>query len=406
MSVRRAEKRSRSEDDGDCDADDGFSEDDDGIDAPIYQGVLEGIPVEDQIKFSGLTGKRPRATPLSHYRLLGKSGLRVSPLCLGTMYFGQNWAASLGEVTKETAEQIFRKYFEEGGNFIDTALNYQDGEGTEWLGEWMEKQGCRDQLVIAAKYSLPLARGDINSAGNHRKSLVRAVDMTLRALRTTYLDVLYMHMYDFVTPVEEIMRSLDDLVRQGKVHYLGVSDTPAWIVARANTLASQHGWSPFVAFQGKFNPAERDAELELLPMCAEMGLGYIPWGLQPWCTRYGDGYKLPVHHVGDGANSALIDETIVGIAKAHSCTPAQVVMSWGLHKPCMTSVLLTCTTVESLDSCIGALTVRLTQEEIVKIDRAAKLTPGYPFKYIGYSYKSSPWMRMAGTVVTPSKPSY
>jgi len=136
MSSIRPEKRSRTEDDGEgeVDGDDPLEEDDDGIYAPIYQGVLENLPVEDQIKFSGLMGKRPRATPLSRYRLLGKSGLRVSPLCLGTMYFGKRWTASLGVVEKETAEQIFQKYFEEGGNFIDTALNYQDGEGTEWLG--------------------------------------------------------------------------------------------------------------------------------------------------------------------------------------------------------------------------------------------------------------------------------
>jgi len=147
------------------------------------------MPYEDQLKFSGLFGSDKAVTPppLGHYRLLGKSGLRVSPLCLSTFAFGERWQAMTGEITEEQAEKVFLKYIEQGGNFIDTALNYQDGESTRWLGNWISKAKCRDDLVIAAKYSLPLNPGKINSAGNHRKCLIRAVNETLDALGTTYI---------------------------------------------------------------------------------------------------------------------------------------------------------------------------------------------------------------------------
>ena len=156
----------------------------------------------------------------------------------------------------------------------------------EWVSEWLSKRpGLRDQLVLAAKYSIPLKYGDINSAGNHRKSMFRVVDDTLRQLHTTYIDILNVHVWDFTTPVEELMRALDDLVRMGKVHYVGISDSPAWQVARANMMANMRGWTPFISYQGKYHPRERGVEVEILPMCRDMGLGLLPWGIHEWCSR-------------------------------------------------------------------------------------------------------------------------
>lgn len=305
-----------------------------------------------------------------------------------------------GKIAKTEAERIFDAYVARGGNFVDTALNYQDGESVEWLGEWMAKRGIRDQLVVACKWSLPLKHGDINAAGNHRKSLFHAVEETLRHLRTTYIDLLYLHAWDFTTPVDEIMRSVDDLVRMGKVHYVGVSDTPAWVVARANTLAELKGWTRLIAYQAKYHPAERDVDFEVLPMCRELGLGMLPWGLLSWCSRYQRELEVPAPREGESSSTAATDAAIVAIAKELGKTPAQIVLSWALQKPGVASPVLTCHSVEDLEEAIGALDVVLTPAQFSLLDRTSLPVPGYPFKYIGTSYQSSPWFKSAGTIST------
>lgn len=420
--------------------------------APMFPYILDSMVGDEMVKFSGLVGEKAKqTTALAHYRLLGNSGLRVSPclfprslssslfqsschllmcvhaVCLGTLAFGDNWGAMMTPMTKEQVETILDKYVEKGGNFVDTALNYQDGQSVEWLGEWMKKKACRDRLVIAAKYSMPLHNGDINSGGNHRKSLRYALKETLRALRTDYIvcrsplsihaphvaltaaaaqqDILYVHLWDFVTPVEETMRALDDVVRAGQVHYLGVSDTPAWVVAQANTLARARGWAPFVAFQGKYNPSEREAELDLLPMCRALGLGYIPWGLQPWCARLGSASAASAQKEGDAGLGAVVG-AVAEVAAQQGCTPAQAVFAWALHKDPVVSVLLTCHSVAVLDEYIGALGVRLTPEQAAALERAAPLVPRYPHKYIGYTYQTSRWFEKAGTIAMPGDTLY
>lgn len=220
-----------------------------------------------------------------------------------------------------------------------------------------------------------------------------------------------MHLWDFVTPVEETMRALDDVVRAGKVHYLGVSDTPAWVVAQANTLARARGWAPFVAFQGKYNPSEREAELDLLPMCRALGLGYIPWGLQPWCARNCDAAATAATAAtaapkdGDPALGAIA-RAVADVAAQQHCRPEQAVFAWALHKQPVVSVLLTCHSVAVLDLYVGALGVRLTPEQCAALERAAALVPGYPHKYIGYSYQTSLWFQRAGTIAMPGDPLY
>jgi aryl-alcohol dehydrogenase-like predicted oxidoreductase len=181
------------------------------------------------------------------YRLLGRSGLRVSELCLGCATFGTNW----GPIGSDEAEsgRIFDAFVEAGGNFVDTSNRYQEGQSEEFLGKLLNRDGNRDRFVVATKYSLQdghSAGTDPNACGNHRKNLFRSIEGSLKRLRTDYIDLLWIHIYDYTTPIEEILRALDDLVRQGKVHYVGASNFPAWWLARANTLAEFHGWNPFI----------------------------------------------------------------------------------------------------------------------------------------------------------------
>ena len=211
------------------------------------------------------------ARSLASYRLLGRSGLRVSPFALGTMTFGLDW--SWGSDPAES-RRVFDAYVERGGNFIDTASNYTNGTAEALVGEFAE--GRRDDLVIATKYSLNRRAGDPNAGGNHRKNMVHSVETSLRRLRSDYIDLLYLHVWDGTTPVEEILRALDDLVRAGKVLYAGISDTPAWQVSRMQAIADLRGWTPFVALQIEHSLIERTVERELVPMARELGLGVGP----------------------------------------------------------------------------------------------------------------------------------
>src|SRR6266851_4198650 len=206
------------------------------------------------------------------YRLLGKSGLRVSEAALGTMTFGDDWGWGSA---KDEAKIIYNTYREAGGNFIDTANFYTNGTSEEFLGEFI--RGHRESVVVATKYSNAAPGGDPNAAGNHRKSMMQAVEASLKRLQTHYIDLYWVHIWDEITPVEEVMRGLDDIVRQGKVLYVGISDAPAWWIAQANTLADLRGWSRFIGLQIPYNLIERTVERELVPMARELGIGVTAW---------------------------------------------------------------------------------------------------------------------------------
>ena len=213
--------------------------------------------------------------PLDHYVTLGRSGLRVSPLCLGAMTFGEDlgWGSSV-----EESEQIIDRFIELGGNFIDTANFYTKGHSEKIIGDHVGRHRARrDRLVIATKFSGNLYPGDPNGGGSGRKSIIAACEQSLRRLQTDYIDLYWLHNWDVHTPIEETMRALDDLVRAGKVRYLGVSDTPAWKIAEANVTARFRGWSPFIALQIEYSLLERTVEQELMPMARELGLGVTPW---------------------------------------------------------------------------------------------------------------------------------
>lgn len=209
------------------------------------------------------------------YRLLGRSGLRVSELALGAMTFGEDgsWGA-LGS-SEEESRKVFDAFLDAGGNFVDTASNYMGGSSEQLLGTFV--QGRRDRIVLATKYTSSLLYGDPNAAGNHRKNMVRSVEASLRRLGTDYVDLLYVHVWDFLTPVEEVMRAFDDLVRAGKILYTGVSNAPAWVISRANTMAELKGWSPFVAAQVEYSLIERTSDREIVSMARALDVGLTAW---------------------------------------------------------------------------------------------------------------------------------
>ena len=205
------------------------------------------------------------------YYVLGKSGLRVAELALGAMSFGTEWG--WGTEINE-ARRMLDLYIDNGGNFVDTANCYTNGSSEKMLGEFLGEK--RQQIVLSTKYTLNTHPGDPNGGGNHRKSMVRSVETSLQRLKTDYIDLLYLHIWDGTTPVEEILRAMDDLVRAGKVLYVGISNTPAWQISRMQAIADLRGWSPLVALQIEYNLIERTTERELIPMANEMGLGVVP----------------------------------------------------------------------------------------------------------------------------------
>ena len=200
------------------------------------------------------------------YKLFGRSGLRVSELALGTMTFGPEWGWG---ADKETSKALFDLYADAGGNFIDTANRYTEGTAEKYVGEFVAAD--REHFVVASKYTLKIRDGDPNFGGNQRKNMMQSLHASLKRLNTDYLDILWLHAWDFTTPVEEVLRGLDDLVRQGTVLYVGISDTPAWVVSQANTIADLRGWSRFVGLQIRYSLADRTAERDLLPMAQRAG---------------------------------------------------------------------------------------------------------------------------------------
>ena len=222
---------------------------------------------------------------LGRYRVLSSTaGVRVSPLQLGAMSIGDAWTEIMGSMSKEQSFKLLDAYFEKGGNFIDTANNYQDEQSEKWIGEWMQKRGNRDQIVLATKFTTPyrsyeLGPGHtVNYSGNHKRSLHMSVRDSLKKLQTDWIDILYLHWWDWTTSVEEVMDSLHLLVEQGKVLYLGISDTPAYIVSACNTYAKAAHKTPFSIYQGRWNIIVRDMEREVIPMCRHFGMAIAPWG--------------------------------------------------------------------------------------------------------------------------------
>jgi aryl-alcohol dehydrogenase-like predicted oxidoreductase len=312
---------------------------------------------------------------LTDYRTLGRTGLRVSPLALGTMTFGDpSWGAD-----DETSTAILERYLDAGGNFIDTANAYMGGRSEEVLGAYLGKHPrLRDRLVVASKFALSMDPGDPNNGGTSRKAVRHHVEESLRRLGTDYLDLYWQHNWDRHTPLEETVSALDDLVRAGKVRYAGLSDTPAWAVARMATLAEWRGWANFAAVQVEYNLLERTSEGELFGVAGELGLGVMPWSplangvLTGKYTRdnlapEGAGRGLFVGRHLTERTFGLLDE-LDRVAVAHDAPVAAVALAWVRQQPLVTSTIIGARTVAQLDANLASLDVELTPAELDLLD--------------------------------------
>jgi len=314
------------------------------------------------------------------YHLLGRSGLRVSELALGTMTFGPDWGwgADLDE-----CRRILDRFVEVGGNFVDTASNYTDGSSESFVGELVE--GRRDRFVLATKYTLSLDPHDPNAGGNQRKSLVRALEQSLRRLRTDYVDLMYVHMRDHLTPIDEVVRALDDQVRLGKVLHVGVSDSPAWLVAQANTLADLRGWSPFAALQVPYSASGRSPERELFPMAAALGLAVVAWGVLGAGILTGkptEERRWPEDAVSDRAQRVLA--ALEAVARERGRTPAQVAIAWVRQRPAPPTVipLVAATREAQIVENLAAAALELGADELAAIDEAGSPELGFPRDFL------------------------
>lgn len=318
------------------------------------------------------------------YRLLGNSGLRVSELALGAMTFGtEGWG-----VEKEESRRVYDGFREAGGNFIDTANVYSGGRSESFLGDFMSEDGDRNRIVLATKYTAATRRRDVNAVGNSRKCMMDAVHDSLARLRTDYIDLFWVHARDFTTPIEEVMRGLDDLVRQGKVLYVGVSDTPAWEVSRANMLAELRGWTAFVGLQIRYSLLDRAAERDLLPMAKTLDLAVTPWDTLGSGILTGK-YNRNTDTAGRAAMRGKLDDgdlaiaaEVVAIADKRGCSPAQVALAWVRGREGVIIPIVGAKTREQLDDNLGCLEVELTDAEIERLDAASAIELGFPHDFL------------------------
>ena len=331
--------------------------------------------------------------PLTNYVTLGRSGLRVSPFCLGTMTFGEDWG--WGSTVAES-EAIIARFMELGGNFIDTANGYTKGHSETIIGDFVaHDRNRRDRMVIATKFFTNLYRGDPNAGGSSRKNIIASCEQSLRRLRTDYIDLYWMHAWDKFTPMDETMRALDDLVRAGKVRYIGVSDTPAWKVAQAQMLAEWKAWTPFVALQVEYSLIERTIEGDLLPMAHEFDLGVTPWSplrggaLSGKYTRANAGTQKADR--GDRVMSFLNERTFTivdvleRIGQELQVSPAAVALAWVQQRPGVTSTIIGARSVAQLEQNLTALDVRLTPEHNVALDAVSAPTLGFPHAFLKFA---------------------
>ncbi|KAL1640544.1 hypothetical protein SLS58_006894 [Diplodia intermedia] len=326
-------------------------------------------------------------TALGYHRILSPTaGVRVSPLCLGAMNFGDAWKSFMGECNKETAFEMLDYFFENGGNFID-----QGEESEEWLGEWMKARNNRDQIVLATKFTTcyPSGKGGetirINFQGNHSKSLKASVAASLKKLQTDYIDVLYLHWWDFSTSIPEVMQSLHHLVQSGKVTYLGISDAAAWIVSKANQYARDHALTQFSVYQGRWSAADRDFERDILPMARDEGMALAPWGALGGGAfksaedfAQSDGRKLRPQ----SENAKKVTVALERVAKAKGTLITSVALAYVMHKAPYVFPIVGGRKLSHIKSNIEALGLELTREEIKEIEDAVPFDVGFPANMI------------------------
>ncbi len=316
------------------------------------------------------------------YKLLGSSGLRASELVLGTMTFGEDWGWG---ASQEESRKIFERFAEAGGNFIDTANNYTDGTSERFVGEFAGAD--RDHFVLATKYSLTERRDDPNFGGNHRKNLVRSLEGSLQRLDTDHVDLLWLHMWDGMTPVEEVLRAMDDMVRAGKVLYVGFSDTPAWVVAQAVTMAQLRGWVRPIAIQAPYSVLDRGVERDLLPMARQNDLAVTVWGMLEGGTltgKYRAADRGSTRYVGASEKELAAGDAVANLAEEIGHSPAQVAINWIRARRARAQIfpIIGARTLDQLDDALGCLEFDLTDEQIARLDAVAPIDLGFPHSFL------------------------
>ncbi len=322
------------------------------------------------------------------YKLLGKSGLRVSEICLGTMTFGEDWGWG---ASKQESQKIFESYAADGGNFLDTANMYTNGTSEKMVGEFVAQ--VRGRYVIATKYTFPIREKDPNSGGNHRKSLVQSLERSLLNMKLDYVDLLWVHAWDELTPVEEVMRALDDLVRAGKILYVGVSDFPAWLVARANTLAEFRGWTPFIALQIQYSLVERTPERDLIPMARALGITITPWsplggGVLTGKFNNGGGHEVKEARLSSqwqhllSERNLAIAQAALEVAREIGRSASQVALAWIRAQGADMVPIIGARKLTQIKDNLGCLDVTLTPKQLEKLNAASAIDLGFPHDFL------------------------
>lgn len=349
-----------------------------------------------------------------HYVTLGRSGLKVSPLCLGAMTFGTEWGLGNNE---EDSHAILRRYLEAGGNFIDTANIYNFGTSEKMLGKFLKEDGLRDRVVVATKFTMNATPGDPNAGGNSRKHIYHALEASLERLQTDYVDLYWMHAWDTLTPFEEVLSTLTDLVRAGKIRYYGFSNVPAWYAACVQTLAEQQGKERLVAMQLEYSLGERTIEREHIPAAQKLGVGICPWSPLAGGFFSGKYTREESRPKGTGRltgpagsffrgfterNWRVLD-TLTEVAKQMSKTPAQVALNWVVTQPGVTSTIIGATKLAQLEDNLGVVGFEIPPELRARLDAASALDVARPYSYFSGDEQS----RIAGgTTIHPWMPQH
>src|SRR6201996_7432654 len=314
-----------------------------------------------------------------NYKLLGRSGLKVSELCLGTMGFGteSGWGAD-----KQTSFEIMDKFANAGGNFFDTANMYKLGTSEKIIGEYISHHD-REYFVLATKYTLKDNTTNPNASGNNRKNMMRSVEESLKRLKTDFIDVLYLHIGDDLTPIDEVLRGMDDLVRQGKINYVAISDTPAWVIAKGNTLAELMGWSQVIALQVEYSLIARTAERELIPMAKHFGMTVTPWaplGGGALTGKYMRGEQGRIRPDSNRRNERAenITKVVVEIADELGVSPGNVALKWTMQQGYSSIPIVGATKLSQLEDNLKTVDVTLTVEHIQKLNEASAIQLGFP----------------------------
>jgi len=313
------------------------------------------------------------------YKLLGRSGLKVSELCLGTMGFGTEagWGAD-----KETSFAIMDAFAAAGGNFIDTANVYKVGTSEKIIGEYLGSQD-RDYFVVATKYSLKDNFTNPNASGNNRKNMMRSVEASLKRLKTEFIDILYLHIWDDLTPMDEVLRGMDDLVRQGKINYAAISDTAAWMVAKGNTMAELMGWSRFVALQVEYSLIARTPERELIPMAKHFGMTVTPWaplggGVLTGKYLRGEAGRIKPESKRRNEQSEAVTRAVVDIAAELGVSAGNVALKWTMQQGFSSIPIVGATKLHQLEDNLKTVDLELSVAQLQKLNEASAIELGFP----------------------------